>query len=192
MKISTDQLPRLYFEWMVSIVMPDFNKRIEYSSLLGALDNSEFLPSMDMDHNRLNDGIGLRYRFGIENGFDRNIILYYLDTRPCSMLEMMCALSLRIEETIMLDPEIGNRTWFWFEEMISSLGLIDQNNRKFNYNKVLFRIGIFNRRQYNPNGQGGLFTIDDPSIDVRTLEIWYQMNLYIKQIDYQENTKIYV
>lgn len=166
--------------------MPDHNKRIEYSNLLKALDGVEFLPSMDMDYNRLNDGTSLRYRFGTDNGFDRNSILYYLDTRPCSMLEMMCALSLRIEETIMLDPQIGDRTWFWFEEMISSLGLVGQNNRNFNFNQVLLKIDIFNRRQYNFNGKGGLFTIDNPTVDVRSLEIWYQMNLYIKQIDYQE------
>lgn len=192
MKTASNQITRLYFEWMVSMLIPNINKRTEYSNLLVALDGAEFLPSMDMDYNRLNDGISLRYRFGIENGFDRFSISNYLDNRSCSMLEMMCALSLRIEETIMLDPEIGDRTWFWFQEMISSLGLLEQTNENFNPNWILFKINVFNKRQYNSNGCGGLFTIDDPTVDVRKLEIWYQMNLYIKQIDYRENAKIYV
>lgn len=192
MKTATSSITRQYFEWMASIVIPDFKKRIEYSSLLETLDGEEFLPSMDMDYNRLNDGKGLRWRFGIDNGFGRASVSSYLDNKPCSMLEMMCALALRIEETIMLDPEIGDRTWFWFEEMVISLGLIDQTNTNFNHNWVIFKINMFNRRQYNPNGRGGLFTIDDMSVDLRNLEIWYQMNLYIKQVDYRENAKNYV
>lgn len=192
MKTVSNQLPRQYFEWMVSILIPDVNKRVVYSNLLDTLNSLEFIPSMDMDYNRFNDGVELRFRFGDENGFGKTSISCYLDTHPCSMLEMMCALSLRIEETIMSDPEIGDRTWIWFDEMLNSLGFINQTNYNFDYNLILSNINTFNRRQYESNGRGGLFTIDDPTVDVRDLEIWYQMNLYIKQVDIRESRKIYV
>lgn len=192
MKTVSNQLPRQYFEWMVSILIPDVNKRVVYSNLLDTLNSLEFIPSMDMDYNRFNDGVELRFRFGDENGFGKTSISCYLDTHPCSMLEMMCALSLRIEETIMSDPEIGDRTWIWFDEMLNSLGFINQTNYNFDYNLILSNINTFNRRQYESNGRGGLFTIDDPTVDVRDLEIWYQMNLYIKQVDVRESRKIYV
>ena len=192
MKTISNQLPRQYFEWMVSILIPDVNKRVVYSNLLDTLNSLEFIPSMDMDYNRFNDGVELRFRFGDENGFGKASISCYLDTHPCSMLEMMCALSLRIEETIMSDPEIGDRTWIWFDEMLNSLGFINQTNYNFDYNLILSNINAFNRRQYESNGRGGLFTIDDPTVDVRDLEIWYQMNLYIKQVDVRESRKIYV
>ncbi len=92
----------------------------------------------------------------------------------------------------MSDPEIGDRTWIWFDEMLNSLGFINQTNYNFDYNLILSNINAFNRRQYESNGRGGLFTIDDPTVDVRDLEIWYQMNLYIKQVDVRESRKIYV
>ena len=192
MKTISNQLSRQYFDWMVSILIPDVNKRVVYSNLLDTLNSLEFIPSMDMDYNRLNDGRELRYRFGNDEGFGKGSISCYLDLYPCSMLEMMCALSLRIEETIMSDPEIGDRTWFWFDEMLNSLGLIGQINYNFDYGLILSNINAFNRRQYDSNGRGGLFTIDDPSVDLRGLEIWYQMNLYIKQVDVRDHGKIYV
>lgn len=192
MDTLTDSLQKKYFEWMVSILIPDVNRRVEYSRLLETLNIIEFIPSMDMDCNRLKDGIGLRYRFGIDNKISKATILNYLDFTPCSILEMMCALSLRIEETIMTDSNIGDRTPFWFEQMLISLGFIDQHNINFNYDWIMLKIDIFNKRRYNPNGQGGLFTIRDPSIDLRQLEIWYQMNLYIKEIDSQINGYYYV
>lgn len=189
---QTDLLKRQYFEWMVSMLVPNFDKRVEYSKLLETLNIVEFTPSMDMDINRLKDGLGLRYRFGMEIAVDRMVVVNYLDVSPCSMLEMMCALSLRIEETIMSDPMVGDRTPFWFGEMINSLGFLDQNDYNFNYNWVMFKLNVFNQRQYDSNGRGGLFTINDVSIDVRNLEIWYQMNLYINQVDSLEKSRTYV
>lgn len=38
-------------------------------------------------------------------------------------LEMIIALAIRLEEHIMDDPDIGNRTGQWFWDMIVSLGL---------------------------------------------------------------------
>lgn len=51
------------------------------------------------------------------------MIASYLDNRPCSVLEMIIALAIRLEEHIMDDPDIGNRTGQWFWDMIVSLGL---------------------------------------------------------------------
>lgn len=192
MKTINNQLPKQYFEWMVSMLVPDINKRVAYSNLLGTLNCLEFTPSMDMDYNRLNDGKELRYRFGNENGIGKAVITCYLDISPCSILEMMCALSLRMEETIMSDPEIGDRTPFWFEGMLDSLGFLNQNNYNFDYGLISYNINAFNNRQYDSSGRGGLFTVDNTSIDLRSVEIWYQMNLYIKQIDTREHGKIYV
>jgi len=189
---NTDSLQKSYFEWMVSVLVPDFNKRLEYSKLLETLNRIEFIPSIDMDFNRLKDGTGLRYRFGDENHIYKSTIYNLLDITPCSMLEMMCALSLRIEETIMTDYNIGDRTPLWFEEMLSSLGFLDQNNANFDYNLIMFKINIFNNRQYNRNGNGGLFTIKNQIYDLRELEIWNQMNLYLKEIDCREQQQYYV
>ena len=76
-----------------------------------------------MDADRAEDGINLRYRFGYENGYESAMIASYLDDRPCSVLEMMVALSMKMEEQIMDDPDIGDRTSVWFWKMIDNLGL---------------------------------------------------------------------
>lgn len=176
---------------MVSILTPDIRERVEYSKLLETLNNIEFTPSIDMDYNRAKDGMSLRYRFANENNLDDETISYCI-TGPCSMLEMMCALSLRMEETIMTDPNIGDRTPFWFGTMLSSMGFLEQNNNNFDITYIMSKIKLFNERKYCRNGQGGLFTIKDSKVDLRKMEIWYQMNRYIQEIDSQENNYNYV
>lgn len=36
-------------------------------------------------------------------------------------------------------------------------------------------------REYERNGEGGLFTVNNGR-DMRTTEIWYQMNYYLSEI----------
>ena len=40
----------------------------------------------------------------------------------------------------------------------------------------------FLKRDYEPNGQGGLFTIKKCRDDLRDVEIWYQMCWYLDSI----------
>ena len=127
-----------------------------------------------MDENRLVDGLNLRFRFADENA-------YYIDGE-CSILEMMVALSLRCEEHIMADDEIGDRTGRWFWEMIDNLGfesMYDGNFDKVYADKIIFR---FLNREYEPNGDGSLFTINNRNVDLRKVEIWYQMCWYLDTI----------
>lgn len=51
------------------------------------------------------------------------------------MLEMMIALAIRCEETIMDDPRYGNRTKQWFWNMMKSLGLSYMNDDCFDRDK---------------------------------------------------------
>lgn len=99
-----------------------------------------------------------------------------------SLEEMLIALAFRCEEHIMSDPEVGNRMGQWFWSMIVSLGLSHMTDQFFdleNVNNVIFR---FMEHQYDRNGNGGLFTIDDCKYDLRTVEIWWQMNWYLDSI----------
>ena len=40
----------------------------------------------------------------------------------------------------------------------------------------------FLRREYEPDGRGGLFTIKSGRHDMRKIEIWYQMMWYLDEI----------
>ena len=98
-----------YFEWLKQLVSYP-NTNVSFDNLFKTLHNRIFIYTIPMDENRYMDGLQLRYRFFLRTGI--NVMD---DRRPCSMLEMMAALSWRIEEDIMDNPVIGNRTpqWFW-------------------------------------------------------------------------------
>lgn len=132
--------------------------------------------------NRYDDGIDLRYRFGNEQGYRDSMIASYLDNRPCSVLEMIIALAIRLEEHIMDDPDIGNRTGQWFWDMIVSLGLGSMDDSKFDKAHAIDVIRRFLDRDYGRDGKGGLFTIEHCRYDMRDIEIWYQANWYLDNI----------
>lgn len=173
-------LDKEYFEWMYQIVCDDASY-ISYRKLLRNLHDTEFVWLIDMDSNRASDGISLRYRFGYDLGYSRNEIDDYFGDVPCSVLEMMIALALSIEEHIMSDPSIGDRTGQWFWNMIASLGLLGMSDKKYNENFVNRKIDIFLSRKYKKNGDGGLFAVQDPRLDMREPEIWYQVTWYLDE-----------
>lgn len=176
-----NKLEKDYFEWLCSKIIDD-ESNIKYSKLMSHLYDTAFAPVMNMDVNRADDGKNLRYRFAIEycDGRPTNTILRELDYKPyCTMLEMMVALAIRCEETIMTDDEYGDRTGIWFWNMIVSLGLGTMNDSRFDEKYVNIVLDRFMNRQYNRNGEGGLFTIDGINKDMRRVEIWYQMCWYI-------------
>lgn len=178
-----DNLEGLYFDWLLSFVYDDqYFKRLSYRRLFEYLDLREFYYILPMDDNRCHDGIALRYRFGREKGIDEREIASVLDVRPCSILEMMVALSIRIEENIMYNADAGDRVGQWFWGMIVSLGLGDMNDRNFDIAKVNDILYAFLNRKYLPNGAGSLFTLEHPDRDMRQVEIWYQMQRYLGEI----------
>ena len=90
------ELNQSYFAWMRQLVSNErYSKRLSYRKLLTHLHEVEFTYTLPMDGNRAEDGIDLRYRFGYENDYSEPMIASGLDDRPCSVLEMMIALSMR-------------------------------------------------------------------------------------------------
>lgn len=175
-----DQIINDYFEWLWN-----FTKCRGHSQnrkIITLLHNIEFRYSIPMDANREEDGIDLRYRFITEVGIPKNYqeVYAYLDG-PCSVLEMMIALAIRCEESIMDDPDIGDRTSEWFWLMMKNLGLDYMSDRKFDRDIAEEKISIFLDRKYKRNGEGGLFVVNGRR-DLRKVEIWYQMCWYLDTI----------
>ena len=168
-----------YFNWMYDMV---FTKRPpSYVRLLRYLNSQEFTYNIRLDGNRADDGLYLRYRFKQENHL-RAVDVDRCLTGKCSVLEMMVALCLRIEEDIMDDPVKGNRIHKWFHVMLKSLGLLDMDDAYFDERYADKVITRFLNREYEPNGAGGLFRIKDCPYDLRSVEIWYQMCWYFDSI----------
>ena len=178
--MTRDRINDEYFEWMCDLVCGHkFHRDISYRKLLETLHGIEFTYSIPNDINRAEDGIDLRYRFALSQ--DQLGIELYL-RGPCSVLEMMVALAIHCEESIMDDPLIGDRTAQWFWGMITNLGLGSMTDNRFDERFVENTIGIFLDREYEPDGRGGLFRIRDCDCDLRTVEIWWQLLWYLDTI----------
>ena len=169
-----------YFEWLLDLVSTDKNaSTISYRQLMTRLHNTEFTYELTGDVDRAYDGIALRHRYANQNdNHDYDYIRECL-SGPCSILEMMIALSLRCEEQIMSDPAYGNRTGQWFWRMIVSLGLGSMIDSTYDEFHVEWTIGRFLNREYEANGRGGLFTVRNCRIDFRKAEIWKQMCYFL-------------
>lgn len=181
--MTHDLVNNQYFDWMYALVRDDgYSERLCYHELLAHLHSREFTYILDMDVNRAEDGVSLRYRFGHDCGYDYDVIDECLGDGPCSVLEMMVALALRCEEDIADDPELGDRTGLWFWSMITNLGLGSMDDSKFDpyfTDEVICRLL---NREYGRNGEGGLFTVCHSGHDLRDVEIWCQMCWYLEKI----------
>ena len=176
-----DEISNEYYNWMVGIVAKDrFAKAVSYNKLLSYLHSREFTWTIRRDKNRAQDGIDLRRHYILCNGYSEDVLDYLAG--PCSILEMMVALAIRCESTIMDDPAMGNRTAQWFWQMIVSLGLGAMTDTRYNKKEVVDIINRFLNHDYEPNGKGGLFTVKNTVSDMRTMEIWYQLCSYLNTI----------
>ena len=174
------EIEREYFNWICDIVCGyRYSPENLYDELLSYLHQVEFTWIISKDSNRAEDGIDLRRRFSYVHEIED---LSDLLDGPCSVLEMMVALAIRCEETIMDDPTIGDRTGQWFWKMIVNLGLGAMTDRHFDINYVDEVIDRFLSREYEPDGHGGLFTVRNCDHDLRDVEIWVQMLWYLDDI----------
>lgn len=162
-----------YFDWMFDLVGGE-----RYRKLLMHLHNREFIYSFRNDVNRAQDGIDLRYRFGHEFLDEPRRVL----GEECTMLEMLVALAIRCEETIMDDPAYGDRTAQWFWRMLINLGLGSMLDDRYDKAYVDEAIDRFLNHEYEPDGTGGLFTVKNCEYDLRNVEISFQLFRYLNTL----------
>lgn len=178
--MGRDEIINEYFEWLCGLVCGHkYSNTVSYDKMLMRLHSIEFTYSIPMDENRAKDGVELRWQFALEYGM--RDIPACLDG-PCSVLEMMVALSLYCEEHIMDDPHIGNRTGQWFWGMVVNLGLGAMTDNRFDKQFVDEAITRFLNRDYERNGKGGLFKVDNCDRDLRDMEIVHQLYRYLNNI----------
>lgn len=169
-----------YLDWLYDRVCRNrFSDDISYRKLFDKLWRTKFRWSVTKDENRAKDGVALRHRFGLAIGSD-NTEAYIGGS--CTVLEMLIALATRMEEDIMSDSYIGDRTGQWFWQMINNLGLSAMTDTHFDEHEVNAAICRFLDRQYSHDGKGGLFRIRGCRRDMRKVEIWIQMLWYLDTI----------
>lgn len=176
-----NELNESYFIWLCKLVDSErYSKVTSFTKLLRQLHGTEFQYIIRQDYNREADGRDLRSRFCYELGYDDTNVKRYLDVGTASVLEVLVALSVRCEDQFMEDLEYGNRTSKWFWDMIENLGLKTMTDSNYDAEYVRHILCRFMNREYEANGQGGLFTVHTDR-DMRSVEIWYQMCWYINE-----------
>lgn len=173
------QLSKEYFEWMRDLVCGDDK---QYETLLRFLHEKTFYYIHPLDENREQDGLDLKYRFGWLHDIPDDVIERELGRNTCSVLEMMIALAVRCEESIMDDYDFGNRTGTWFFDMLKSLEIDEMDDENFNEVYVDEAIERMLEREYGPDGEGGLCYLPGCDKDLREVDIWYQMMWYLDRV----------
>lgn len=170
-----------YINWLYDLA---FANKANYVELAHYLYETPFYYINEMDGNRYEDGVTLRYRFCQKFGYDQSLIARELDSKPCSVLEMMVALALRIEENI-LDNSEEDRTHVWFWMMLTNAGWQSYDDNMVYYlgeyagEKIKEDLNIFMEREYRPDGSDGNIFTTKRNADLRFVEIWCQAMWYI-------------
>jgi hypothetical protein len=180
-KLTNDKIKDDYFDWLYDYVCKGrAHSNTSYRKIFIFLHQTEFTFSIRNDVNRARDGIDLRYRYAME--IDDESVLPILD-EPCSVLEMMVALAVRCEESIMDNTGYGNRTGQWFWEMMYNLGIGNMFDERYNERIAEHLINRFLNREYSAEGDGGLFYIRNCEYDLRDMEIWTQLCWYLDKFE---------
>ena len=167
----------MYFNYLCGLI----GKRKEYGTLLMRLYDIDFYSIIPNDDNRAADGIELRREYC---DFEHRDLPFKDAQSKCTVLEMLIGLAYRLEfESNGLKNQKSMDEWFWV--LIDNLKLTKFTDRFLRGNIEFLTRDIDNivlnliRRNYQPNGEGGLFPLKWAKKDQRTTEIWYQMSEYI-------------
>lgn len=175
--MSAYTLNYAYFVWLlkkVSVSDRTMMATDQYGYLLDTLYQKTFYAVVNRDWNRGFDGELLREEFASEMGMKEP------DIGDCKVLEMLVALSRRIENEIMYDHTYGDRTSEWFWMMVRNLGLLKYDNEHFSEEPVDEILNRFLNREYSFDGVGGVFPMPgEKEKDQRDIEIWWQMQTFM-------------
>lgn len=168
-----------YFDWLCELI----NLRPGmYDILIHELYSIDFKWVIDLDQNRADDGIIVRYDFHSKSSQSKD-----LERKPCSVLEMIIALAMKMNY-LLDDEDRGDRTRIWFWEMIFNLGFKDYTDASFKapYGRDLNRLNDIHEkcdrwmnREFGYDGFGSLFPLNKPHRDQRKIHLIDQMNDYI-------------
>lgn len=165
-----------YYEWLISQIQIGSPKK--FRGLFELMHNTEFTWFVPNDDNRVADGLQLRNDF-FRSVHNRKYEPGDLDIEWVSVLEVIVALSRRVAFTA------GGEAPEWAWRLIKNLKLHRASdplsNGKFKRAQTILWNLVW--RDYEPNGTGGFFPLQRTIKDQTKVEIWYQMQEYVMEIE---------
>lgn len=170
-----------YFGWLKTLV-EYFDTPIPHMQLFRRLHQNTFIPVIERDQNRADDGIALRDEAPKLLVPEETIST--IDS-PCSFLEFLIALARRMNYIYARPDEDRTQDCFW--TLLRNLGLDELDDSQYSYlgvadEMVDAAVSRVNDRTFETNGYGGLFPLEHPRMNQRNVEIWYQMNQYMIEV----------
>ena len=150
------------------------NKRKNYEMMFKQLHDTPFRYIIHRDKNRAEDGIYLRDEFMQDTG------IYIDSSKDCSVLEMLVALAIRIDNEYIGDPG-KERPEVIFWQMLKNLGLHKFPDNVSNPKKIFDILSIWIDRKFEKDGRGSIFPIKNPDENQVEIEIWSQMLSYLSK-----------
>jgi hypothetical protein len=167
-------LDELYFIWLCDQVEDESPQT--HTKLLKLLFTKEFVWIVPNDDNRLEDGKNLRLDFIHDQ--DLGEVDPHWMNLGCSVLELMVGLSRQLSFMAEGEP----RYWFW--RLLGNLGLKNcSDDRRIPRTRIADILDRVVFRQYDPDGDGGLFPLHNPQENQREVELWYQLCAYVLELD---------
>lgn len=160
-----------YFKWL--ILQINIRNSRTYIDVCDRLHNTEFVWIVPNDNNRVQDGVDLR------NEFSQNKML--MADKGGSVLEVLIGLSRRVAFVA------GGVAEDWAWQLMENLELnkVPDPFTDDKANKVEDILETLIWRTYKRDGQGGFFPLLEPKENQTQIEIWYQMNAYVQEIQEQ-------
>lgn len=163
-----------YLQWLMELTGMD-NPNESYLFLASTLFKTPFISYIDFDTNRIADGRQLRIEY-------EQTCRYTLEDKNefvCSVFEVLLALSRRME----MQTDIQAIDWFW--NLLENLNLHHYTDKQYYDNGGPVEISnILDRwieRKYHRSGRMGVFPLNYTKNDQRDVELWYQMQSYLKE-----------
>lgn len=167
------QIEQEYYEWLISQVEIRGDKT--FRELFERMHNTEFVWMVARDDNRVADGLDLRIEF-LNNHPGRKQNLLILE--GASFLEVLIALSRRTAFTA--GGEASAWAWMLIENLRLDRMADPLSEHKMDRIDAVLEDVIW--RQYEWDGTGGFFPLVQATQDQTKVEIWYQMQAYVIEI----------
>lgn len=148
-----------------------------YRELIELMFDKPFVFTIQMDENRVEDGLALRTEFGYAH-YSRATHKQMERLGPCSFLEVLIGLSRR------LSFNAGGSALGWAWQLMGNLDLHEKFDpltlsRAVEAEEIMDTVI---RRSYSPDGTGGFFPLTRSDDDQTRIELWYQMHSYINEM----------
>jgi hypothetical protein len=169
---------RAYYRWLVrNYVLDSYREPDGYACVVEQMYRKAYYYTVRYDENRAEDGLELR-----------NI---YLDRHPnsevpqgpCSFLEFLIGVSVRLSEMLTDGEPIPVSEYFW--ELARRIQLTEYTDDMYADGSTPFVVDAIMTdlmdRNYDRCGSTGLFPLRRPCKNQKNVEIWYQLNAYLLQ-----------